>query len=386
MGMRRPWALLGLPLLPADVRPEKFFSVVSGFCRVDDAGCFYSPNHPSDYPADMDCELSVDRDTTLVVVSFRTELRYDYLQINDNVRYSGTSGPSGVALAAGDLMDFQSDDSVEASGFKICDAASWCPAGSAIETDTTNDYLSGYPTTSACVACPRGTYAEAGGSIDCSACPKDTYTAKVGSTQCVACPSGTHSKRATGSSGCVGDDDTSTTSSFFFFMLSVFFLWTSCILLVYVFYSRCCSAKRDHVSRRVVPELARFRESGGEGGEGGSHGSEEGIAMVARPLTGYAATFLPLAVAVPVGVGGVAEAVVVASHSAAQAASTVPSYVATPVVPGAQEVFPRGENPYPARPRRSGQMTVEEVLERRRNRSQPPFGSSRTTVASRNVG
>ena len=100
--------------------------VTSGLCTVaSDATCFRSPNYPSNYDINQQCIITVaaHEEVTLSVTAFTTELGYDYLTVN-GFRYSDTSGPEGVQVAAGSTIDFSSDFSVIRSGFEICGA---CP-------------------------------------------------------------------------------------------------------------------------------------------------------------------------------------------------------------------------------------------------------------------
>jgi hypothetical protein len=50
---------------------------------------------------------------------FDTEDGYDFLTVS-GVGYSGTSGPEGVSIESGDILEWESDSSVVASGFVIC--------------------------------------------------------------------------------------------------------------------------------------------------------------------------------------------------------------------------------------------------------------------------
>ena len=100
--------------------------MTSGACTVaSDATCFHSPNYPSNYDNNQQCTITVaaHEEVTLSVTAFTTELGYDYLTVN-GFRYSDTSGPEGVHVAAGSTIDFSSDHSVIRSGFEICGA---CP-------------------------------------------------------------------------------------------------------------------------------------------------------------------------------------------------------------------------------------------------------------------
>jgi hypothetical protein len=96
--------------------------VTSGLCTVaSDATCFRSPNYPSNYGNNQQCTITVaaHEEVTLSVTAFTTELGYDYLTVN-GFRYSDTSGPEGVHVAAGSTIDFMSDEIIPSSGFEIC--------------------------------------------------------------------------------------------------------------------------------------------------------------------------------------------------------------------------------------------------------------------------
>jgi hypothetical protein len=52
---------------------------------------------------------------------FSTESDFDYVTLG-GTQYSGTSGPAGVAVSAGETLHWQSDGSVTGSGFTVCGA------------------------------------------------------------------------------------------------------------------------------------------------------------------------------------------------------------------------------------------------------------------------
>jgi len=300
--------------LPAAVRPERFFSVVRGTCYADEEGCFYSPGYPNQYNNHESCELYVIATTTLAVVTFRTEYQYDSLKVNSN-RYSGTNGPSGVTVATGESLFFTSDLSVSASGFKICDAASWCAAGSGIVVDSPfPDYYSGRPLASTCTLCAKGAFSESAGTFGCSVCPRDTFSADKGATQCELCPSGKTSKP--GSKACLDGASGGSIPVALGLILFVCPAAVMCSLMASKLVERRC--KRNRVapydddpagdSDRRSRGLSRERREGG------------GVAMVAlsevrqaQPMVrgggggdgggGYGPREAPLAVAVPVAVG-----------------------------------------------------------------------------------
>ena len=75
--------------------------------------------------------ISANEATVLQVDAFSTEEDYDELYVNDNA-YSGTVGPVGERMEAGDTVSFSSDDSMTRTGFLICGTS---PTG---ETQTSN--------------------------------------------------------------------------------------------------------------------------------------------------------------------------------------------------------------------------------------------------------
>ena len=81
--------------------------------------CFYSPNFPNNYDSNDICNMTVLQGAKLEVQSFSTELNYDFLYINGEA-YSGSDGPDGVRVRAGDVIRFTSDDNTVKSGFQIC--------------------------------------------------------------------------------------------------------------------------------------------------------------------------------------------------------------------------------------------------------------------------
>ena len=90
----------------------------TGKCTVNST-CVMSPNYPDDYNRNDDCVITVERDGVLDVEAFDLEKDADFLTVND-VKYTDTAGPEGVAVAAGDVMEFTSDGTGQYSGFDIC--------------------------------------------------------------------------------------------------------------------------------------------------------------------------------------------------------------------------------------------------------------------------
>ena len=91
----------------------------TGECSVS-GSCVMSPNYPDDYNRNDDCLIAANANGVLDVQAFDLEFCSDFLTVN-GVEYTGTIGPEGVAVQAGQTtMQFTSDDSSQASGFYIC--------------------------------------------------------------------------------------------------------------------------------------------------------------------------------------------------------------------------------------------------------------------------
>jgi len=78
--------------------------------------CFRTLSDYNDYET---CTINVETDCVLEVKSFDTEVNYDYLTVNGQ-GYSGSTGPDGVFVVAGQEIQFSSDGSFVGSGFNIC--------------------------------------------------------------------------------------------------------------------------------------------------------------------------------------------------------------------------------------------------------------------------
>jgi len=68
------------------------------------------------------CTINVLGAGKLTATDFNTESGYDYVTIG-GTRYSGGTGPSNVAVAAGSTFTWRSDSSITSAGFTIC----WAP-------------------------------------------------------------------------------------------------------------------------------------------------------------------------------------------------------------------------------------------------------------------
>ena len=82
--------------------------------------CFQSLNYPNDYGYGETCSitvLSVLSGESLNSIVFDTQLNYDKLIVK-GVEYSGTSGPSDIAVSVNDVFTWSSDGG--GSGFQVC--------------------------------------------------------------------------------------------------------------------------------------------------------------------------------------------------------------------------------------------------------------------------
>eukprot|EP00959_Pyramimonas_sp_CCMP1952_P455066 9470959-Pyramimonas_sp.AAC.1 len=97
------------------------FQVSSGTCTVTADNCIRSPNYPSDYGNSNNCVIRTRQTVQLSVTAFSTEGCCDFFTVN-GISYSGTAGPGGEVVAAGQDIVWLSDGSVVATGFEICGA------------------------------------------------------------------------------------------------------------------------------------------------------------------------------------------------------------------------------------------------------------------------
>ena len=105
------------PRAPGRALLEETMVVTSGDCSIDSEGCATSPNYPSDYGNNEQCEVSVPSGSVVSAVDFETEHGYDFLNVN-GAAYSSTSGP--VFVAPLDTVSWISDGGVTTSGWKLC--------------------------------------------------------------------------------------------------------------------------------------------------------------------------------------------------------------------------------------------------------------------------
>jgi len=68
---------------------------------------------------DADCVITALENVVLTVVWFNTEARYDFMTIDGTV-YEGTDSPDGVAVLAGETIEWESDTWDREDGFEIC--------------------------------------------------------------------------------------------------------------------------------------------------------------------------------------------------------------------------------------------------------------------------
>ena len=95
----------------------------SSFCQIDDNGC--ATDGAGGHGNNEACTIRVDGAGTLTAYQFDTEPRFDNVTYYDYVtiggtRYDGSTGPNGVAVAAGSTFAWQSDGSITNSGWTIC--------------------------------------------------------------------------------------------------------------------------------------------------------------------------------------------------------------------------------------------------------------------------
>ena len=97
-------------------------SVTSGsaYCSIDNSGCVTDGvgNHGNNER----CTITATQAITVSATYFMTESYYDRISIGSS-RWSGTTGPLNVAMAAGSTMTWYSDGSVIRGGFTICASA-----------------------------------------------------------------------------------------------------------------------------------------------------------------------------------------------------------------------------------------------------------------------
>jgi len=93
----------------------------------------------SDYDNYDTCTINVEEDIELEVISFDTELYYDYMYVNGQ-GYSGSNGPDGVFVEEGQEITFSADSSNTGDGFDICGTLSSSPTDSS-DSNSTWDFI-----------------------------------------------------------------------------------------------------------------------------------------------------------------------------------------------------------------------------------------------------
>ena len=93
--------------------------VASGdnFCQIDANGC--ATDGVGKHGNGEDCTIRVTEAGTLTATQFDTESCCDHVNISGTL-YRGSTGPDGVAVAAGSTFTWLSDHSVTRAGWTIC--------------------------------------------------------------------------------------------------------------------------------------------------------------------------------------------------------------------------------------------------------------------------
>jgi hypothetical protein len=73
----------------------------------------------SPYGAGEECTVTAGAGVVITATAFDVESRYDYVAIG-GTHYSGSTGPSAVAMNAGDTLYWYSDATMQGAGFTIC--------------------------------------------------------------------------------------------------------------------------------------------------------------------------------------------------------------------------------------------------------------------------
>ena len=135
----------------------------SSYCSIDANGC--STDGSGNHGNNERCTIAVNAAGTLTATSFSTESGYDYVTIGGQ-RFSGSTGPRGVSVAAGSSFSWHTDGSVTRSGWVICLAAA--PGGGGGYCNINHDGMtnpcaaerSDYCCNSACDYCGPMAYCE----------------------------------------------------------------------------------------------------------------------------------------------------------------------------------------------------------------------------------
>ena len=113
-----------LSLAAAQAPPRAFFTLTEassyhGYtakCNITNGGACISDLN---YGNDEECTFRAEAIISVSATTFDTEQKYDYITIG-GTRYSGTSGPINVVMAAGETIMWHSNEYTTASGFVIC--------------------------------------------------------------------------------------------------------------------------------------------------------------------------------------------------------------------------------------------------------------------------
>jgi len=94
-------------------------TVASGasFCQIDANGC--ATDGAGEHGDDEACSIRASAAGTLTATQFDTESCCDRVNISGTL-YRGSTGPDGVAVAAGSTFTWLSDHSVTRAGWTIC--------------------------------------------------------------------------------------------------------------------------------------------------------------------------------------------------------------------------------------------------------------------------
>jgi len=117
----RPLQLLLLLVLSALCLPcisAATGGVLSGTCVID-GSCATSPGFPSGYGVDEECPITVEAAGYMTATTFSTESLWDKLTV-DGTDYSGSTGPFNQLVPSGAAVEWKSDASRTAAGWRLC--------------------------------------------------------------------------------------------------------------------------------------------------------------------------------------------------------------------------------------------------------------------------
>ena len=137
----RPLQLLLLLVLSALCLPcisaatGGVLSLDSGTCVID-GSCATSPGFPSGYGDNEECSITVEAAGYMTATTFVTESLWDKLTV-DGTDYSGSTGPFNQLVPSGAAVEWKSDPTGTAAGWRLCYSTSGAP--STAPTHSTND-------------------------------------------------------------------------------------------------------------------------------------------------------------------------------------------------------------------------------------------------------